>query len=225
MIRDLPLVIATRNRGKLAEIQALLKDFPVSLRHLDEFGPIPPVAEDGASFDENAYLKASHTARMLGITAIADDSGLEVEALAGAPGVLSARFAGEQASDEENCRLLLERMHGIENRRAAFVCVISIAVPGGPALTYEGRCEGLIASAPAGRWGFGYDPLFFFPPLGRTFAEIGGEEKGRISHRGQALREMQREFARVLTWIRQHLPAAESFPCVRKGGPVHGPGP
>ncbi len=225
MPTPIPVVIATRNRGKLAEMRALLQDFPVSLRNLEQFGPIPSVAEDGATFDDNAYLKASHTARMLGMTAIADDSGLVVEALAGSPGVRSARFAGEHASDEENCRLLLERLHGITDRRAGFVCVISIAVPGGAALTYEGRCEGLIASAPSGQGGFGYDPLFYFPPLGRTFAELSGEEKGRVSHRGQALRELRQEFDRVLIWINQHLLPTPPYPCAAHGDPACGPGP
>jgi XTP/dITP diphosphohydrolase len=226
MDSPLAMVIATRNRGKAAEMRDLLRAFPVSLRDLDQCGPIPPVEEDGATFDDNAYLKSSHTARVLGLPAMADDSGLVVEALGGAPGVRSARFAGAHASDQDNCRLLLERMQGIDDRRAAFVCVISIAVPGGPALTYEGRCEGLIARAPAGQGGFGYDPLFYYPPLGRTFAELSLEEKGRISHRGRALMEMRGEFERVLIWIRRHLPRVDPFPCALPPGRFdQGPGP
>ncbi|MGD8266571.1 MAG: non-canonical purine NTP pyrophosphatase, partial [Desulfobacterales bacterium] len=136
------IVIATRNAGKTDEIRALLRDFPIEIRNLDDFGPIPEVVEDGATFEENAYKKASFTARVLGVPALADDSGLVVPALNGAPGVHSARYAGPDASDEERCAKLLEAMENVSDRRAAFECVISIAVPGGAALTYESRCEG-----------------------------------------------------------------------------------
>ncbi len=199
------IVLATRNKGKTKEIRGLLKDFPVEIKSLDDFGPTPDVEEDGATFDENAFKKASMTAKILGLPALADDSGLEVEALGGAPGVFSARFGGPEASDSENNAKLLKEMEGKENRSAAFVCVISLAVPSGVALTYEGRCEGLIAEAPAGDMGFGYDPLFFFPPLGKTFAQLLAMEKNRVSHRGKALEEMKGEFDKVLVWIRQQL--------------------
>ena len=144
------LVIATRNPGKTAEIRDLLKDFPVVIKNLDDFGPIPEVVEDGDSFDENAYKKSSFTARILGYPALADDSGLVVEALDGAPGVHSARWAGRDASDAQRCEKLLQALENRTDRAAAFECVISIAVPEGPALTYEDRCEGIIASSPAG---------------------------------------------------------------------------
>lgn len=205
------LVIATRNRGKIAEISAMLKRFPVIIKNLNDFGPISPVEEDGNTFDENAYKKASFTARALGLPALADDSGLVVDALGGAPGVLSARFAGENASDEQRCRKLLEAMAGEKNRKAAFECVISIAVPTGPALTYEGRCEGVLTDKPSGSNGFGYDPIFFFPPLKRTFAELTREEKSRVSHRGIALGEIQGEFAKVLDWIEIQMPVLEKI--------------
>jgi len=202
------LVIATRNKGKTLEIKALLKGFPVEIKNLDDFGPIPHLEEDGETFDENAYKKASFAARILGLPALADDSGLTVEALDGAPGIHSARYAGENATDEQRYLQLLDEMEGKSNRKAAFECVISIAVPTGPALTYEARCEGLITTEPAGSNGFGYDPVFFYPPYNKTFAQITIEEKNRISHRGKALAELRSEFDKVLIWIRQHMPVA-----------------
>jgi XTP/dITP diphosphohydrolase len=200
------IVIATRNKGKTAEIREMLKGFPVNIKNLDDFGPIPEIEEDGDTFDENAYKKASVTARILGIPALADDSGLLVEALDGAPGVHSARYAGENATDKQRGEKLLKEMKGKTNRKAAFECVISIAVPSGPALTYEARCEGLIAEEPAGQNGFGYDPVFFFPELNKTFAELTRTEKSRVSHRGKALGELKEEFDKVLTWIALHMP-------------------
>jgi XTP/dITP diphosphohydrolase len=199
------LVLATRNAGKTREIREYLGDFPVEIKNLDDFGRIPSVEEDGATFDENAYKKASFTAKILGLPALADDSGLEVEALGGAPGVHSARYAGQSATDAENNAKLLRKMEGKTNRAAAFTCVISIAVPSGAALTYEARCEGLIAKAPGGNKGFGYDPVFYYPPLKRTFAQLSAEEKNRVSHRGKALAELKEEFEKVLIWIRQRL--------------------
>ena len=199
------LVLATRNAGKTREIERLLRDFPVEIKNLDDFGPIPRIEEHGTTFDENAYAKASFTAKVLGVPALADDSGLEVEALGGAPGVRSARYAGPSATDAENNAKLLREMEGKINRAAAFVCVISIAVPSGVALTYEARCEGLVAETPAGNKGFGYDPLFYYPPLSRTFAQLSAEEKNRVSHRGKALAEFKEEFEKVLIWIRQRL--------------------
>jgi XTP/dITP diphosphohydrolase len=203
------LVIATHNKGKTLEIKALLKGFPVEIKNLDDFGPIPPLEEDGDTFDENAYKKASFAARILGLPALADDSGLTVEALDGAPGIHSARYAGENATDEQRYLQLLDEMEGKSDRKASFECVISIAVPTGPALTYEARCEGLITTEPAGSNGFGYDPVFFYPPYNKTFAQITIEEKNRISHRGKALAELRSEFDKVLIWIRQHMPVQE----------------
>jgi len=205
------IVIATRNPGKTAEIRDLLEGFPVDIKNLSDFGPIPEVEEDGTTFDENAYKKSSFTARILGYPALADDSGLSVAALSGAPGVFSARYGGEGLSDVERCRKLLSEMRGRADRRAAFECVISLAVPTGPALTYEGRCEGLLLEAPAGANGFGYDPVFFYPPFKKTFAELTREEKSRVSHRGQALRELRDEFEKVMTWVRRHMPPGDSW--------------
>lgn len=200
------LVIASRNKGKTAEIKELLSGFPITIKSLDDFGPIPEVEEDGETFDENAYKKASFTARVLGHPALADDSGLVVDALDGAPGVLSARYAGPEATNEERFQKLLQEMEGVSNRKAAFECVISLAVPTGPALTYEGRCEGLITETPVGINGFGYDPVFFYPPLKKTFAELTRGEKGRVSHRGKALEEFKNEFNSVIKWIDIHMP-------------------
>ena len=211
MANKIPLVIATGNPGKITEIQELLTCFPIEIKNLDDFGPIPAVEEDGQTFDENAYKKASFTAKILGIPALADDSGLMVEALDGAPGVFSARYAGENATDEQRIAKLLKAVKGKTNRKAAFECVLSIAVPSGPALTYQARCEGLIAEQPAGQNGFGYDPIFFYPPLNKTFAQMTLEEKGRVSHRGKALNELKQEFDKVLIWIRRHMPLEEKF--------------
>ncbi len=209
MKKSIILVIATRNKGKTKEIKDLLKNSPVDIKNLDDFGPIPPLEEDGNTFDENAYKKASFTARTLGLPALADDSGLLVEALGGAPGIHSARYAGENATDEQRYLKLLDEMQGKSNRSAAFECVISIAVPTGPALTYEARCQGLIAESPAGSNGFGYDPIFFYPSYNKTFAQLTREEKNRISHRGKALAELKSEFDKVLIWIRQNMPVQE----------------
>lgn len=208
------LVLATSNKGKTSEIRDLLKDFPVNIKNLDDFGQLPEVEEDGDTFDENAYKKSSFTARILGLPALSDDSGLLVEALGGAPGIHSARYAGENATDEQKRVKLLHEMEGITDRKAAFECVISISVPTGYALTYEARCEGLIASEPAGSNGFGYDPVFYYPPLKKTFAEITMGEKSHVSHRGKALRELRNEFDKVLTWIRQNMPVQSKFQCV-----------
>ena len=199
------LVLATRNAGKTKEMQELLNDFPVEINNLDDFGPIPSVEEDGVTFDDNAYKKASFAAKVLGIPALADDSGLQVDTLGGAPGVHSARYAGPNATDAENNAKLWQEMDGQTNRAATFVCVISIAVPSGPALTYESECKGLIADAPGGDKGFGYDPLFYYPPLKKTFAQMTAEEKNRVSHRGKAFSELKEEFDKVLTWIQRKL--------------------
>ena len=205
------LVIATRNRGKTVEIRDLLQGFPLEVRDLSDFGKIPEVQEDGLTFDENAYKKSSFTARILGYPALADDSGLAVAALNGAPGVFSARYGGEGLTDADRCRKLLAEMKGRSDRRAAFECVLSLAVPSGPALTYEGRCEGLLTEAPAGANGFGYDPIFFYPEAKKTFAQLTREEKNRVSHRGKALRELRGEFEKVMVWIRRHMPPGDPW--------------
>ncbi len=199
------IVLATTNKNKVIEFKEILKDFPVEIKAISDFGTIPECIEDGETFDDNAYKKAIHTAKILGLPAIADDSGLEVEALNGAPGVISARYAGENATDCENCEKLLKEMDGVSNRKAAFQCVLSIAVPSGPALTYEGRCEGVLLTKKQGESGFGYDPLFYYEPLEKSFAECSMDEKNKISHRGKALSEFTDEFSKVMIWLNQRL--------------------
>jgi len=203
------IVLATNNKKKVVEFQNILKGYNIELKCVSDFGPLPEPVEDGDTFDENAYKKALHYAKVLGLPAIADDSGLVVEALNGEPGVYSARYAGETASDEENCLKLLNKMKGITDRKAAFQCVLSIAFPSGPALTYEGSCQGIITETMQGGGGFGYDPLFFYPELGKTFAEMTAEEKNKISHRGKALTEFAAEFAKVNIWLEQRLAEAK----------------
>ena len=207
---DRPLVLATRNEGKISEFKRLAGDFDIKMMSLKDFGPIPPVLEDGETFEDNAVKKAHFTAKVLGFPALADDSGLMVKALGGMPGVHSARYAGEGATDEANNLKLLKAMKGTDNRAATFMCVIAIAVPMGPALIYEGTCEGIINQELTGNKGFGYDPLFYYPPLKRTFAELTTEEKNRVSHRGKAMAELKSEFEKVLIWLRQRL-AEEPF--------------
>lgn len=199
------MVLGTRNRGKIAEFEDLFRKAGIEIRSLNDFGPIPPVVEDGETFEDNAVLKARFTARVLGLPAIADDSGLTVKALGGEPGVFSARYAGEGATDRENNLKLLSRMKGIEDREAAFICILAIAVPRGPALIYEGICEGLISKELTTGQGFGYDPLFYYPPLKKTFAQMTQAEKNRVSHRGKAMEELRREIDKVCIWLRQRL--------------------
>ncbi len=202
---DRPLVLATKNMGKIAEFRDLFDGVSVSLKSLDDFGPIPEVVEDGETFEDNAVKKARFTARVLGFPAIADDSGLVVEALGGRPGAYSSRYAGEGATDLDNNRKLLKDMEGITDREAYFLCVLAIAVPRGPALIYEGKCEGVIAREMSGGQGFGYDPLFYHPPSGKTFAEMSSEEKNRLSHRGKAMLELKGEAKKVLIWLSRRL--------------------
>ena len=207
------IVLATRNKGKTREIKALLKEFPIDIKNLDDFGPIPDVIEDGKTFDDNAYKKAAFTAKILGYPAMADDSGLCVEALDGAPGVYSARYAGENATDADNVKKMLTDLDGIENRNAAFQCVISIAVPTGAALTYEGECKGILTKEPMGDNGFGYDPLFFYPDFNKTFAQLTIEEKGKVSHRGKALKEIANEVDKIIEWVDMNMPIFKQVLC------------
>lgn len=207
------IVLATTNKGKTREIQKLLENTSVEIKNLSDFGPIPEIIEDGATFDDNAYKKASLTARFLGYPAMADDSGLCVDALEGAPGVYSARYAGENATDQDNVKKLLKDMEGQENRSAGFKCVISIAVPTGTALTYEGECRGVLTTEPQGDNGFGYDPLFFYPEFNKTFAQLTIEEKGQVSHRGRALKQVADEMNKIIEWLEITMPRFERTAC------------
>jgi len=203
------IVLATNNKNKVEEFQAILRKYSIDIKSLDDFGKLPEPVEDGDTFDDNAYKKAIHYAKILGIPAIADDSGLAVFALDGEPGVHSARYAGENATDKENCLKLLKNLAGITDRRATFHCVISIAVPSGPALTYEATCDGVITETFRGEGGFGYDPLFLLPSIGKTFAELTMDEKNLVSHRAKALSDLAEEFPKVKKWIDQRLAEAK----------------
>lgn len=186
------LVVATRNAGKLREIRHLLEGEGVTVLGLDAFADLPEVEEDGDTFAANAAKKAETIARLTGRTCLADDSGLAVAALNGAPGVHSARYAGAQGDDTaNNARLLREMADVAPNRRdAAFCCVMALARPGVKTEFFEGRIEGEILMSPRGTGGFGYDPLFLVKGFNQTMAELPLAEKNRISHRGQALRQI-----------------------------------
>jgi XTP/dITP diphosphohydrolase len=198
---DKAMVLATGNKGKVSEIKELFKGFNIEIKSLLDFDPIPSVIEDGKTFEENAYKKASFSAKVLGLPALADDSGLVVEALGGAPGVYSSRYAGNDATDPDRIIKLLMDMRGKTNRRAYFESVIIIAVPLGPALTFKGRCDGVITHEPRGENGFGYDPVFYYPPLDKTFAQMSMEEKNGVSHRGKAMMKLRDEFDNVIIWL------------------------
>ncbi|QBD83753.1 XTP/dITP diphosphatase [Ktedonosporobacter rubrisoli] len=182
------LLVATTNRHKLEEYQNIFADLPFELRSLNDIQLDMDVEETGTTFLENAELKALAYARASGLLSLADDSGLEIDALGGAPGVYSARFAGRDTPYEEKFRIILQQLQNVpvEQRTARFRCVITLAEPSGYHRSVEGTIEGLIADAPRGKYGFGYDPIFLVPEFGMTTAELTPEQKNRISHRGRA---------------------------------------
>ena len=182
------LLLATNNTGKVKEYRSLLQNIPFEMVILKELGIDMDVEEKGATYEENARLKACALAKESGLPTLADDSGLEVDVLNGEPGVMSARYAGEDASDAERVNYLLSKLKDVpkEKRTAHFRCVIAIAQPGGQVEFCNGECKGLIAFEACGKNGFGYDPIFCFPKYGKTMAELPIEIKNRISHRGQA---------------------------------------
>lgn len=188
------LVLATNNPHKVREIKALLSDLGVEILTPNDFPNFPELKEEGSTLKDNAISKAKPTCEFTGLPSLADDTGLEVEALAGAPGVRSARFAGDDVNYDENNRKLLSLLDGLpkEKRGAAFRCVVAIASPEVEVTTVEGRAEGFITQAPRGKGGFGYDPIFYFPPLGKTFAELSPAEKNRVSHRAEALKNAKK---------------------------------
>lgn len=201
------LLVATSNAGKLAEIEAVLRDLPVDILSLSDLQGCPTVVEDGISFEENARKKACTLAEFSGYLTLADDSGLEVDALEGAPGIHSARYSGEGADDARNNEKLLRTLQDLpwERRGARFVCVMALCCPASGRRRewiFHGICEGSIAFEPRGVNGFGYDPLFFYPSLGKTFGEIDRETKGRYSHRGKALAKLKQ----ALSFVLQDLP-------------------
>jgi len=195
------LLLATNNQGKAREYKSLLEGVPFELVTPAQVGIDTEVEEVGKSFEENAVLKATTLAAESGLLSLADDSGLEVEALGGEPGTLSARYAGEGASDADRVSYLLAKLEGVPEgkRQARFKCVIAIATPEGEVELCSGECGGIIALKPVGNRGFGYDPIFYLPELKKTMAELSPEEKNRISHRGRAAakaRELLKRLAR-----------------------------
>ncbi len=188
------LLLATGNQGKIAEYRHLLAGIPYDIVSMAEAGIDLEVAETGSTFEENARLKAAALAAASGLLTLADDSGLEVDALGGEPGVRSARYAGEGATDSERNAYLLEKLKGVppEKRQARFRCVIAIAAPEGKVQYCSGECPGVIAAAPRGRHGFGYDPVFYLPELGKTMAELAPEQKNQLSHRARAAAEAKK---------------------------------
>ena len=182
------LLVATGNPGKVLELGALLRGVPYTLVSLRDLGLPAEIEEPADTFEGNAVIKAETYARMSGLLTMADDSGLEVDALDGAPGVHSRRFAGEDASDDDRTALVLRRLADTpwERRTARYRCVLALAASGEPTLTCEGVCSGIISYEPRGQGGFGYDPVFYLPEYGRTVAELSLEEKNRVSHRARA---------------------------------------
>jgi len=193
------LLLATNNQAKVYEYKSLLQNLPFELVTLADEGINTIVDEEGESLEENARLKATLLAAESQLLALADDSGLEVDALGGEPGRLSARYAGEGASDRERVDYLLERLKSIpwEKRSGRFRCVIAIATPDGKVELTSGECSGLITFEPGGKHGFGYDPIFYLPELGKTMAELPLEIKNMVSHRGQAVRGVYKVLERL----------------------------
>ena len=193
------LCCATSNPGKLHEFRLAASELgpllPVEIELLENFHELPPCVEDGETFGANAMIKASHYSRHHAGPLFADDSGLVVDALDGAPGVYSARFSGPGATDESNNRLLLEKLRGVTNRQAHFVCLIALAQHGRILGLYAGQVTGVILEEPRGSGGFGYDPLFLYEAMGQTFGELDDAAKFSVSHRGQALRRMLKALA------------------------------
>jgi len=194
------VLIATTNKGKLREIRRILSEAPVALKTLADFPGIEAPEETGLSFDENARLKAFYYARATGFPTLAEDSGFEVDALNGEPGIYSARYLREDASYDERFADIFRRVResGVSDRSARFIC--ALAVVSGEVILFEtrGAVEGTLANAPAGSNGFGYDPVFFYPPYGKTFGEVSDDEKTAVSHRGQAMRAFRDYLLRTL---------------------------
>lgn len=201
MLREMKLVLATNNPHKVEEIKSILSDLEVEILTPQDFDNFPELKEEGSTLEENAISKAMVTCQFTGLPSLADDTGLEVEALDGAPGVRSARFAGETATYDDNNRKLLSLLEGLpkQKRNAVFRCVIAIAFAEQDVQTVEGRAEGYIIEKPRGRAGFGYDPLFYYSTLGKTFAELSPHEKNRVSHRAKALRKAKELLLQTLS--------------------------
>lgn len=194
------LLIATANAGKVAEYRSLLDGIECDLVSLAGAGIQGDIEETGSTYEENARIKAVTCAQRSGLVTLADDSGLEVDALGGEPGVYSARYAGDNATDEQRVAYLLSKLTGVPDteRGARFVCVIAIAMPEGDITFCHGECHGRIVHEPRGELGFGYDPAFFIPGLGKTVAELPPEVKNRVSHRGRAAAEARKVLRRFI---------------------------
>jgi XTP/dITP diphosphohydrolase len=194
------IIFATGNEGKMREIREILADFNLPVLSMKEAGAMPKIVEDGSTFKENALIKARAVWNCTGDIVLADDSGLVIDYLNGEPGIYSARYMGEDTSYEEKNKNLISRMEGAGEgeRSARFVCAIAAILPDGKVLSTEGTMEGLIAEAPAGQGGFGYDPILYLPEYGKTSAELTMEEKNCISHRGKALRAMKEALEEAL---------------------------
>ena len=183
-------MLATRNGGKIEEFTSLLRGVFQKIITLTDLDSAPDIVEDGNTFRENALKKARSISEFTQKLAIADDSGLEVEALDGRPGIFSSRYAGEKARDRDNVDKLLRELSGLSNRRGRFVCSLALVFPNGKEIITEGMCEGIITDEPRGDGGFGYDPVFFIPEMNKTFAELSSREKNRISHRAHAVKAL-----------------------------------
>ncbi len=193
------IVLASKNAHKLEEMQNILSAQGVEVVLEAEVGVDVEVEETGATFAENSLLKARAVMEATGLPAIADDSGLMVDALGGAPGVYSARYGGPELDDAGRYRLLLENMRGQLNRRCRFVSAVTLCLPGGDVIAAQGECPGTLAYAPQGDHGFGYDPIFFVPEKKKTYAQLTAEEKNAISHRGRALQAFQEKLSAYLS--------------------------
>jgi len=197
------LLVATTNPGKFAEVQAFLAQLPIRIRALRDLKDPPAVIEDGATFEANALKKARALANYSGWLTLADDSGLEIDALNGAPGIYSARYCGVEGKDDENNRKLLRELASVAptRRTGRFVCALALCAPEGSTLadwTARESCDGLITFEPIGNHGFGYDPLFFYPPFGKTFGEIDRQTKATVSHRGKALKKLAEALPKLI---------------------------
>ncbi len=201
------VLIATNNKGKAKDFEVLFKPFGVQVLTLNDIDETIDVEETGHTFEENAILKAETVARLLGKIVIADDSGLEIDALDGAPGVYSARYAGAEKSDDANIVKVLQELQTVSegDRTARFRCVLAVAGPGIQTATFSGSCEGLIHDKGQGTNGFGYDPVFYVPEIGKTMAELSPEEKSAISHRGAALAQLKVKLPQFMETVGDHI--------------------
>ncbi len=210
------VLVATSNAGKLRDFAGAAAPYAIAIANIPHFSSLPQVIEDGTTFEENARKKAqAYSLAVPGELVLADDSGLEIDALGGAPGVYSARYAADRphavqgnSDDEANNARVLRELKGVpeQERSARFVCVLAAARDGQTVHTFRGTAEGIILDAPRGNNGFGYDPLFYFPRIGKTFAELSAVEKSEYSHRGQAFREF-------LSWFSDEARIRQAFPC------------